>query len=68
MYKKEDFEELLKRFYEFGETAEQRWFPLMYQMEMGLLNVINHFNEVSDKIKENTYKNIDWFLGGMKDD
>lgn len=68
MYKKEDFEELLKRFYEFAKIAEQRWFPLMYQMEMGLLNVINHFNEVSDKIKENTYKNIDWFLGGMKDD
>lgn len=68
MYKKEDFEELLKRFYEFGETAEQKWFPLMFQMEMSLLNVIKHFNEVNDKIKENTYKNINWFLGGMKDD
>ena len=68
MHKKEDFEELLKRFYEFSKTAEQKWFPLMFQMEIGLLNVIKHFNEVSDKIKENTYQNINWFLGGMKDD
>ena len=68
MYKKEDFEELLKRFYEFSKTAEQKWFPLMFKMEMSLLILIKYFDESSDTEKENTYQNINWFLGGMKDD
>lgn len=68
MLTKKDFEELYKKFKTYTETAEQKEFALLFMLENGLLHVLKNFDKVDEKKKENTYKNVNWYLGGCKDD
>ena len=68
MLTKKDFEELYEKFKTYTETAEQKEFPLLFMLENGLLHVLKNFDKVDEKKKENTYKNVNWYLEGCKDE